>query len=284
MPESFSEFLKTIWEQLAAHAVSFVLGVVVFVLILVIGKIVIGWLCGALNRSLQKSPRFTAFLRQFTVNVVGKVLWVGVFLVALQQLGVSVGPLVAGLGVTGFIIGFACQESLGNLAAGFMIALNQPFKEDDFVEIGGTTGVVKEMNMMCVTLHTPDNKKVVVPNSGVWGSEITNYTALDTRRIDMTVGVSYGADLGKTREVLQAVLDQTDGLLEDPAPTIEVFEMADSSVNFVVRPWCHTADYWPLYWKMQRAMKEALDAADIEIPFPQMDVHHHGLPPAPNAA
>jgi small conductance mechanosensitive channel len=179
--------------------------------------------------------------------------------------------------VTGFIIGFAFQESLGNLASGMMIALNEPFRVGDYVEVGGNSGTVKDMNMMATTLSTPDNKKVVVPNKNVWGSPITNYTALETRRVDLTAGISYGADINKAKEVILGVLKDQAAVLDDPAPTVEVIEMADSSVNLVVRPWCKTADYWSVVFSVNHAIKEALDEAGIEIPFPQMDVHHHGL-------
>jgi small conductance mechanosensitive channel len=158
-----------------------------------------------------------------------------------------------------------------------MIALNQPFQVGDFVEVGGVPGVVDETNMMATTLHSPDNKKIVVPNRSVWGSTITNYSALDTRRVDLVMGISYSSDIGKAKEVILSVLKGNEMVLDDPGPTVEVVEMADSSVNLVVRPWCKTADYWKVYFSVNRAAKEALDQAGIEIPFPQMDVHHFGL-------
>jgi small conductance mechanosensitive channel len=158
-----------------------------------------------------------------------------------------------------------------------MIALNQPFEVGHYVEVSGTSGAVFEMNMMATTLHTPDNKKVIVPNSAVWGSSITNYTALDTRRVDLVIGISYSSDIGAAKDVLQSVLKENNMVLDEPGPTVEVVEMADSSVNFVVRPWCKTADYWKVHFSVNSAAKEALDNAGIEIPFPQMDIHHHGI-------
>ena len=192
---------------------------------------------------------------------------------------IDIAPLIAGLGVTGFILGFAFQESLANLAAGVMISLNRPFTVGDFVEVSGGTGVVKELNMMATTLSTPDNKVVIVPNKAVWGSAITNYTAMDTRRVDMVVGISYGADISKAKEVITKVIEGIDQCLADPAPMVEVVEMADSSVNLVARPWSKTADYWDVFFAFHHQIKVALDEAGIEIPFPQMDVHHHGLEP-----
>jgi small conductance mechanosensitive channel len=268
---------ESILQWIAVNGIRFLVDLFVVVVIVIVGKILIDWCCRALRSSLRKTGRVSELLENFITNVVSKVLWILVVLVAVQRFGVEVGPLIAGLGVTGFIIGFAFQESLGNLASGMMIALNEPFRVGDYVEVGGNSGTVKDMNMMATTLSTPDNKKVVVPNKNVWGSPITNYTALETRRVDLTAGISYGADINKAKEVILGVLKDQAAVLDDPAPTVEVIEMADSSVNLVVRPWCKTADYWSVVFSVNHAIKEALDEAGIEIPFPQMDVHHHGL-------
>lgn len=269
--------VRNIWEWIAVNGIRLLVDLFVVVIIVIIGKLIIDWTCRALRSSLRKTGRVSELLENFITNVVSKALWILVIMVAVQRFGVEVGPLIAGLGVTGFIIGFAFQESLGNLASGMMIALNQPFRVGDFVSVGGDSGVVKEMNMMATTLCTPDNKKIVVPNKNVWGSAITNFTAMDTRRVDLTAGISYGADINKAKEVILGVLKDHADVLDDPAPVVEVTEMADSSVNFAVRPWCKTADYWSVYFSVNHAVKEALDQAGIEIPFPQMDVHHHGL-------
>jgi small conductance mechanosensitive channel len=197
---------------------------------------------------------------------------------ALPRLGVDVGPLIAGLGVAGFIIGFAFQESLGNMAAGLMIVLNKPYQIGNYIEAAGSSGSVKELNMMATTLLTPDNKKIIIPNSKVWGDSITNYSAMPTRRVDMTVGISYGSDIGKAIETIKSIIDADDRILNDPGPMIEVVELGDSSVNLCVRPWCNTGDYWSVYFDTTRKMKESLDAAGIEIPFPQMDIHVQDLP------
>jgi small conductance mechanosensitive channel len=148
----------------------------------------------------------------------------------------------------------------------------------DFIEAAGTAGVVQEMNLKATTLTTPDNKKILIPNNNIWGGNIVNYSALETRRVDMTVGISYSADIGKAIEVIRNVIDATELAHKDPSPVVEVVEMADSSVNLVVRSWCNTPDYWAVFFSLQRNIKENLDANNIEIPFPQMDVHHHGLP------
>ncbi len=265
-------------EWAVQNGADFVVNLIVFLIILLIGKVLVNWTCAAVRASLKRARNVSELMENFTVNVVSKVLWILVLLVAVSRFGIEVGPIIAGLGVTGFILGFAFQESLGNLASGMMIALNTPFHIGDFVDVAGHTGVVKEMNMMAVTLTTPDNKKIVVPNRAVWGSAITNYTALDTRRVDLTAGIAYGENIGQAREVIVAAVKAVAGVLPEPAITVEVVEMADSSVNFVVRPWCKTADYWTVFFAANRAVKEALDAAGIQIPFPQMDVHHYNLP------
>ena len=275
--ENGTGVVSSVGDWLAVNGIRFLIDLLVVVLIIAIGKLIIDWACRALRTALQKTGRVNTLLENFIASVVSKVLWILVLLVAVQRFGVEVGPFIAGLGVTGFIVGFAFQESLGNLASGMMIALNAPFKVGDFVEIGGNSGVVKEMNMMATTLTTPDNKKIVVPNKNVWGSPITNYTAMENRRVDISAGIAYGADIRKAKEVILGVLKDDPDVLDDPAPMVEVTAMADSSINLTVRPWCKTENYWSVFFRINQAVKEALDNAGIEIPFPQMDIHHHGL-------
>lgn len=252
--------------------------VLIFCLILLIGKIVIGWLCGLVRAALKREKRVSEMLENFAVNVCHKLLWVVVLIMALPRLGVEVAPLIAGLGVTGFILGFAFQDALGNLASGIMILLNEPFRIGDVVDVAGHTGIVKELNVMATGMVSFDNKRIVIPNKTVWGGSIVNYTALDTRRVDLAVGISYGADIGKARDVIMKVVKANDKVLEDPAPQVEMVEMADSSLNFAIRPWVRTDDYWTVFFALNRGIKEALDREGIEIPFPQMDIHHHGMP------
>ncbi|MFT5128231.1 MAG: small conductance mechanosensitive channel [Rhodothermales bacterium] len=258
------------------------MNIVAFLITLIIASFVIKIVCGIAGKALNKSKRVSDMLEQFTQSVLRKVLWLVAFMVALPCLGIDVGPMIAGLGVGGFIIGFAFQESLGNLAAGLMLLLNEPFKVGHLIQAGGHLGKINELNMMATTMTTGDNKLIVIPNSGVWGSAIVNYSALDTRRVDMTVGISYAADISEARATIQAVVDANELVLKDPGTQIELVEMADSSLNLVVRPWCKNADYWGVFFSVNQQMKEALDAKGIEIPFPQMDLH---LPDgAPSAA
>ena len=256
----------------------FAINLIVFLLILVVGRFIIKALLKVSRTMLKKSGRVTETLQRFLINVLSKVLWVVLLMLALPRVGVDIAPLIAGLGVTGFIIGFAFQESLGNLASGLMIILNQPFKVGDFIDASGHKGAVKEINMMATTLLTPDNKRIIIPNSSIWGGPVVNFTAQDTRRVDLTVGVSYLADIGKARDTIAAVVKADAKVLADPATQIEVVEMADSSVNLVVRPWVKTEDYWDVYFSLMRGIKETLDREGIEIPFPQIDVHHHNAP------
>ena len=271
------------WDKLYGWLVenggNFIVNLIAVLIILLVGRLLIDWACRALQRALQRAKNVSELMEGFILNISRKALWVLVLLVVCSRLGVPIVPFITSLGVAGFILGFAFQETLSNLAAGVMIALNQPFTVGDFVDTGGITGVVREMNMMATTLSTPDNKKVVIPNKSVWGSAITNYTALDTRRVDLVVGISYSDDIDKAKEVIQETLKNCELILDDPAPTVAVLEMADSSVNLVVRPWCETEKYWDVYFAANQAVKEALDKHGITIPFPQMDVHHFGMAP-----
>jgi len=179
------------------------------------------------------------------------------------------------VGGASFIIAFALQETLGNLAAGLMIMINRPFDEGDYVQLAGLGGTVKHVSVVSTTVTTPDNQVIVIPNSKVWGDVITNVTASDTRRVDLVFGIGYGDSIEAAQKVLEEVVANHPLILDEPAPVIRVSELADSSVNFIVRPWTQTGDYWNVYWDLQRAVKEAFDANGISIPFPQTDMHLH---------
>lgn len=260
-------------EIVLTHGIDLATNVAIFLLILLASKIVIGSVSGWADSGLKKSGKVSDTLRPFLINVLCKVLWVIALMVALPRLGVEVAPLVAGLGVTGFVLGFAFKDSLGNLASGIMLLLNEPFKVGDVVEAAGHTGCVKELNMMATIMATGDNKKIVIPNSSVWGGAITNFTANDTRRVDLAVGIGYGCDISKARDVIKGVIGAHELVIKDQAVVVELVEMADSSLNFVVRSWAKTSDYWTVYWQLNQQIKEALDANDIEIPFPQRVIH-----------
>jgi small conductance mechanosensitive channel len=257
---------------LAENGASFVVNVVVALLLLLIGARAIRLVTLSAHKALQRSGRVNVLLQTFICSVVHKTCWALLLMIVAQRLGINIAPLIAGLGVTGFILGFAFQESLGNLAAGMMIALNQPFKVGDYVSAGGVEGTVMELNMMAATLTTADYKKVMVPNKVIWGTPITNYTAMDRRRVEIAASIAYGADIGKARRVALEVLRAHPLVLADPAPIAEVISMGDSAVNLVLRPWTRPADYWTVHFAVNQAVKEAFDKNGIEIPFPQLDV------------
>lgn len=241
-------------------------------LILIIGNWVVKAIANGVANVMGKKGLDKAVV-DFVHTFVRYLLFIIVLIAALGRLGVQTASVVAVIGAAGLAVGLALQGSLSNFAAGVLIVAFRPFKSGDYVEVAGVAGSVDSIQIFSTVLKTPDNKMVVVPNGAIISSPITNYSRHDTRRIDYVVGVSYNADLQKTKQVLADVLAKEPRLLTTPEPTIGVVELADSSVNLVVRPWVRTADYWAVYFDLLQAMKEALDEAGIEIPFPQMDVH-----------
>ncbi len=271
--QNVTNFLDQAMTWLVTNGTAFAVKLVIALILLVIGHYIIKAVCAILQGALKRAHGLNEMIQSFIVNVAGKAMWLLLWLIVLSQLGVQIGPILAGVGVAGFVVGFAFQDSLSNFAAGFMILLNSPFKKGDLVEVSGLLGSVTDITLMATLLTTPDNKRITVPNKCVWGASIVNYSALEKRRVDLTIGVAYGSNISKAREVILAALKKIPLVLQEPAPTIEVVNMGDSSVNFVVRPWCKTADYWTVYFAGNQAVKEALDAAGIEIPFPQRVVH-----------
>lgn len=242
--------------------------VILFVGLFVI-RLVVKWL-----KRFMIEGNLGEILAEFVSRLVRILLLVFLIGTVLGIIGVSIGPALISFSVVlGFVLGFAMGDTLANIAAGFMIAITKPFKKGDYVEVNGEEGVLQSVGISMLEMNTVDNKRVIIPNKLVWGSNIINYTKNPIRRVDMEVGVSYGADLNKTIDVISRVIKSDSNILSDPEVQIEVKEMADSSVNFVVRPWCRTEHYWDVFFHFQKACKEALDEAGIEIPFPQMDVH-----------
>jgi small conductance mechanosensitive channel len=242
------------------------------ILVLVIGRLVAGAMRKGLRRMMTArgvDPSLTGFVSSLVYfGVMAFVL-----IAALAKFGIQTASFVAILGAAGFAIGMALQGTLANFASGVMILLFRPFKAGDFIDAGGVMGSVKEIAIFSTTIATPDNKKIIVPNGQLYGGVITNFNGYDTRRVDMTVGVSYDADLNQALDVINGVLARDERIMAEPATTVAVSEMADSSVNFVVRPWVKGSDYWGVFFDFQKNCKEALDAAGIEIPYPQTVVH-----------
>ncbi len=243
--------------------------------IIVVGRWIAKYLRGLVRRVLAKREVDAAVV-SLAASVTYVLLMVAILLAALGQLGVQVTTFVAIMGAAALAVGLALQGSLANLAAGVLLLIFRPFKAGDFIEAAGSSGVVEEMHIFTTHLRTGDNRLVIVPNAKLTGDNIVNYSAKDTRRVDMVIGVGYGEDLKRVKAVLGEILSADDRVLEDPAPVIGVLELADSSVNLAVRPWTRTPDYWGLYFDTMEAVKARFDAEGISIPFPQRDVHLYG--------
>ena len=238
------------------------------------------WLLSRFVRKLTERAveaphlRFSQLLKRMIVSVVsGAVMLMGL-LVALSQLGIQVGPLLAGLGIAGFVLGFALQETLANFAAGVMILAYRPFDVGDLIDCaGGVFGKVSHMSLVSTTILTVDNRTKLVPNGKIWGDVITNVTAQTQRRVDLVFGISYTDDIPHAEQVLWSVIKEHPKVLSEPEPVVKLHELGDSSVNFVVRPWCSREDYWDVHWDVTREVKLRFDREGISIPFPQRDVH-----------
>lgn len=237
-----------------------------------IGRIVVASLVGLIIKVMQ-ARRMDEVLVQFLSAILRWVLLLFVIIAALSQLGIDTTSMVALLAAAGLAIGLSLQSSLSNLAAGVLLIIFRPFTKGDFVEAGNSMGVIESISIFTTTMTTADNKEVIIPNSAILGNNITNFSARPTRRVDMVFGVSYGDDIRKAKQLLEEVIAADDRVLADPPPTIVVGELADSSVNFLVRPWVNSADYWGVFWDTTEAVKLKFDAEGITIPFPQMDVN-----------
>jgi small conductance mechanosensitive channel len=258
--------------QAQALALEFGVNLIAALAIFIIGRWVAKAVRGGLRKGMEKA-KVDPTLHSFIGNLVYVGLLLIVILAAVSKLGVQTASFIAVLGAAGLAVGLALQGSLANFASGVLIIFFRPYKVGDYIEAGGVAGSVTALQIFNTVLTTPDNRRVVVPNSQITGDAITNYSANDTRRIDLVIGVSYSDDLGKTADTLKAILDAEPRVLAEPAPTIAVSELGDSSVNFVVRPWVKTSEYWPTRFDLMRTIKERFDAEDISFPFPQRDVH-----------
>lgn len=259
-------------QTLRELALTYGLNVVGAIIILIVGRIFAGILRTVALRGFRK-----ANIDETLALFFGRLVFVGVIIfaivAALAKFGVETASFVVVLGAAGFAVGFALQGSLSNFAAGVMLIGFRPFKVGDFVEVAGVAGTVKEIELFTTTLATPDNVRIIVGNSGIFGTTIKNYSAHDTRRCDLAVGIGYTSDIQKAISVMDGLIRADPRVLDEPAHQLAVSELADSSVNFVVRMWCAKEDYWALKFDMTRAIKEAFDAEGIEIPFPQRTVH-----------
>ena len=259
-------------QTLNEFALTYGLKVVGAILILIIGRIVAGILRAGTRRAFRKA-NIDDMLAAFVARLVFIGTIVFAIVAALAKFGVETASFVVVLGAVGFAIGFALQGSLSNFAAGVMLIVFRPFRVGDYVEVAGVAGTVKEVDLFTTTLATPDNVKIILGNGNVFGSTIKNYSAYDTRRCDLAIGIGYTSDIERAIAVMDRLIKADSRALDEPAHQLAVSELADSSVNFVVRMWCVKEDYWGLKFDMTRAIKEAFDAEGIEIPFPQRTVH-----------
>jgi small conductance mechanosensitive channel len=250
----------------------FGINIIAAILIFVIGR----WIAKLLRKTLEKFMKrkeVDVMVVSFTCNIVYVILLIFVILGAISKIGVQTASLIAVLGAAGLAVGLALQGSLANFAAGILLIIFRPIKVDDFVEASGVTGVVEKVEIFTTQLKTPDNKTVIIPNAQLTSDNITNYTAKGTRRVDLVIGVSYSDDIDKVRSLIEDEFKKDNRILTDPAPSIVVLELADSSVNFGVRPWTKAEDYWGVYFDLTENLKKRFDAEGVSIPFPQRDVH-----------
>jgi small conductance mechanosensitive channel len=259
-------------DQVKGFAVEYGIKIIAAIVILIIGRWVAGVVKRFIVRTMEKRD-VDPTLAGFTSNIAFAALMIFVVIAAIGKLGVQVGSFIAVIGAAGLAIGLALQGSLSNFAAGFLIILFRPFKKGDFVDAGGATGIIEDIQIFTTIMKTPDNKVIIVPNSNILGGNITNFSARDTRRVDFVFGVGYADDLKKVRDAIKSIVDTDDRVHKDPEPMIVVSELADSSVNFTVRVWVNSSDYWGVFFETTEKVKEAFDARGISIPFPQRDVH-----------
>ena len=262
------EILQKIWELTTIYG----LKIVIALLILFFGRIIAKLVSKIVGRLMERSKIDPTIIR-FVSSLTYIALIAFVIIAALGQLGIQTASFIAVVGAAGLAIGLALQGSLANFAAGFLMIIFKPFKVGDYIEGGGVAGTVEEISIFTTILTSPDNKTIIVPNAKLTEDNIVNWTIKGTRRVDMVMGIGYGDDIDKARQVINDVLAAESRLLKDPAPLVAVVELADSSVNFVVRPWVKASDYWGVYFDLTEKMKKAFDANGISIPFPQRDVH-----------
>ena len=267
IPEAaeISEFITT-------YVIPWSINIFFSIAIFIIGRWVVKIIANLVKKALTKA-KMDVILVNFVSSIISTLLLLFVIIAALNQLGVNTTSLIALLGAAGLAVGLALQGSLQNFASGVMLIVFRPFKDGDFVEAAGTSGVVEKISIFTTVMRTPDNREIIIPNGSIYSGTITNYSARSTRRVDMVFGIGYGDDIKKTKEVLNALIEADDRILKDPAPQVAVGELGDSSVNFIVRPWVNSGDYWPVKLDFTENVKLAFDENGISIPFPQMDVH-----------
>ena len=266
--------MENLQNWISENALDWAIQIGIAIVIFIVGKMLARTISKLVGKGMQRAGS-DPILVSFVSNIAYGLLLVAVVLAAIDSLGVNVTSLMAIVAAAGLAIGLALKDSLGNFAAGVMIIIFRPFKIGDYINAGGTAGVVDEIGLFATIMHTPDNQRIIVPNSAIIGGTITNVSALPTRRIDLVFGISYNDNIGKARDVIRSVIDADARILKDPEVSIVVSELGDSSVNLNVRPWVDSADYWPVRADLLETIKVRFDEAGISIPYPQQDVHMH---------
>ena len=260
-------------EIIANVIIPYGLNVAGAILLLIVGWLIAGWAARRVRKFSERSERIDKTLTLLFANATKVIILIAVVIAVLNQFGIQTTSLVALLGVAGLAVGLAMQGTLSNFSAGVMLLLFRPFSVDEAVSISGITGVVDEIGLFSTRMHTFDNINMIIPNSNIWGANISNFSTNPTRRIDMVFGISYSDDINKAMKIVREALDADERILKDPEPMIVVGELGESSVNLYVRPWANAADVWPARFDLTKDIKERFDKAGITIPFPQRDLH-----------
>ncbi len=270
--DQINQISETLVPTLVTYGLEIVGGIVIFI----VGWVVAGWVSRRVARLLDKYEKIDSTLRPIFVTGTKVIILVITVLAVLSKFGVETTSIIALVGTIGLAIGLALQGTLSNIASGIMLLILRPFNVGDVVDVNGTIAVVDQIGLFVTELHKFDNVYVSMPNSKVWGNKIENYTRFSTRRVDMEFGIHYDDDIDRAMEIIKDELSKEERVLSEPAPTIEVGALADSSVNLIVRPWANTENLWPLKWYLTKRIKQRFDEENITIPFPQRDVHHFG--------
>ncbi|WP_319381010.1 mechanosensitive ion channel domain-containing protein [Thiomicrorhabdus sp.] len=258
-----------------AYALPWSIKIGAALLVFIVGRFLISLVLKLFKKGLLRAGKLDEMLINFIMSITGAVLLLVVVIAALDQLGVDTTSLVALIGAAGLAVGLALKDSMQDFASGVMILVFKPFKAGDFVEAGGISGVAEKVQLFTTTFRTGDNKEIIVPNSSIYSDSITNYSVRETRRVDMVFGISYDDDIRLAKQILDRLVSEDERILPEPAPVIALSELGASSVDFIVRPWVNSSDYWKVKWDMNEKVKLAFDEAGISIPYPQMDVHLH---------
>ncbi len=265
------DIINQIQELLTVYGLKVIAALAIFI----IGKIIAKMIKSGVNKAMARA-KSDPILISFTSNMVYAGLLAFIIIAALGQLGIQTTSFIAILGAAGLAVGLALQGSLSNFAAGVLMIIFRPFKQGDFIEGAGVSGVVEEVHIFNTVMRTGDNKTIIIPNAGLMNGNIVNYSTKPTRRLDLVIGIGYDDDIKKAKNVLNELMQQEPRILKDPAPTLGLLELADSSVNFAVRPWVNSTDYWGVHFDLLESIKLRFDQEGISIPYPQQDIHLHG--------